>query len=109
MTSSARRQRIEAMLAEEPGDAFLRYSLAFELEKEGDHAGSLDLHRALCDDSPPHVPSFLMAGQQLAAASRYSDARDFLRRGIEAARDAGNAHAAGEMAELLASLGDKGE
>jgi hypothetical protein len=33
----SRREKIEAMLAEEPQDVFLRYSLAMELDKEGDH------------------------------------------------------------------------
>ena len=36
-------------------------------------------------------------------------ARDVLREGIEAARAAGDAHAAGEMSEFLASLGALGE
>ena len=34
----SRREKIEAMLAEDPGDTFLRYSLAMELDKEGDNA-----------------------------------------------------------------------
>ncbi len=33
-----RREKIEAMLADEPRDVFLRYSLAMELDKEGDEA-----------------------------------------------------------------------
>ena len=54
---------------------------------------------------PPHVPSFLMGAQLLADLSRTEEARAVLRTGIEAARDQDNAHAASEMAELLASLG----
>jgi hypothetical protein len=34
LMSTSRRQKIEAMLVEEPHDQFLRYSLALELEKE---------------------------------------------------------------------------
>ena len=37
----SRRQRIEAMLAVDPTDQFLRYSLSMELEKEADHERSL--------------------------------------------------------------------
>ena len=33
----SRREKIEAMLADEPGDSFLRYSLAMELDKEAAH------------------------------------------------------------------------
>jgi hypothetical protein len=101
----SRREKIEAMLADEPGDTFLRYSLGMELDKEGDNAGSLATFTQLTRDQPPYVPAFFMAGQQLARLGRLSEARDFLRTGIEAARTQGDAHAAGEMSEFLASLG----
>lgn len=103
-----RREKIEAMLADEPGDTFLRYSLAMELEKEGDHAASLARFTELTRDQPPYVPAFFMAGQQLARLARLNEARDFLRGGIEAARAQGDVHAAGEMSEFLASLGHVG-
>jgi hypothetical protein len=100
----SRREKIEAMLAEEPLDTFLRYSLAMELDKEGDHAASLAKFTELTRDEPPYIPAFFMAGQQLARLGRMSEARDFLRSGIEAARVQGDSHAAGEMSEFLASL-----
>ena len=104
----SRREKIEAMLADEPGDTFLRYSLAMELDKEGDHAASLAKFTELTRDLPPYVPAFFMAGQQLARLGRMSEARDFLRTGIDAARVQGDAHAAGEMSEFLTSLGHAG-
>jgi hypothetical protein len=52
------------------------------------------------------VPAFFMAAQQLARLTRVPEAREFLRTGIEAARSLGDAHAAGEMSEFLASLGN---
>jgi hypothetical protein len=55
------------------------------------------------------VPAFFMAGQQLTRLGRVEEARAALRDGIEAARAAGDAHAAGEMSEFLASLGSAGE
>jgi predicted Zn-dependent protease len=101
----SRREKIEAMLADDPGDTFLRYSLAMELDKEGDHAASVAKFTELTHDTPPYVPAFFMVAQQLARLGRTSEARDFLRNGIEAARSQGDAHAAGEMAEFLSSLG----
>ena len=105
----SRREKIEAMLADEPRDTFLRYSLAMELEKEGDHNASLAKFNELTRDQPPYVPAFFMAAQQLAKLDRINEARTYLRDGIEAARTQGNAHAAGEMSEFLASLGSAGE
>ncbi|MGE3242892.1 MAG: hypothetical protein AB7G28_10665 [Pirellulales bacterium] len=103
-----RRQKIEAMLAEDPGDTFLRYSLAMELDKEGENEVSLVTFGELTRDDPPYVPAFFMAAQQLVRLGRVSEARTQLRDGIEAARTQGDSHAAGEMSEFLASLGSAG-
>ena len=94
------------MLAEEPDDLFLRYSLAMELAKEGENERSLILLGELSKQTPPYVPAFFMAGQQLASLSRAAEAREFLEAGITEANRQGNSHAAGEMGDLLASLGE---
>jgi tetratricopeptide (TPR) repeat protein len=109
MTSPSRREKIEAMLQAEPGDAFLRYGLANEYDNEGRTEEAVALYQALMRDDPPHVPSFFRCAQLLVREDRVNEARALLRDGIEAARREGNAHAAGEMAELLASLGALGE
>jgi hypothetical protein len=101
----SRREKIEAMLVDDPGDTFLRYSLAMEFDKEGNHDASLTKFAELTRDDPPYVPAFFMAGQQLVRIGRVSEAREILGRGIEAARQQNDAHAAGEMSEFLASLG----
>ena len=108
MTTS-RLQKIEAMLQDEPHDPFLRYSLAMECEKIEDHDRSLQLLDQLSKEDPPYVAAFFMAGQQLAKLGRINEARDYLRNGIDSARACGDAHAAGEMSEFLASLGAAGE
>jgi tetratricopeptide (TPR) repeat protein len=106
---STRREKIEAMLIDDPTDTFLRYSLAMELDKEGDNDASLARLSELTRDQPPYVPAYFMAGQQLTRLGRIEEARTILRDGIEEARTQGNGHAAGEMSEFLASLGSLGE
>lgn len=101
-----RREKIEAMLVDEPRDVFLRYSFALELAKENRHDDSLAKLTELIEENPPYVPAFFMAGKQLAELGRVEKARDVLRGGIEAARQQGDSHAAGEMSEFLASLGE---
>ncbi len=103
---TTRREKIETMLLDEPGDTFLRYSLAMELDKEGANESSLEKLAELTRDQPPYVPAFFMAGQQLVRLNRVSEARSILCNGIEAARQQNDAHAAGEMSEFLSSLGD---
>ena len=105
---SSRREKIEAMLKEEPEDQFLRYSLATEYDNEERGDESLALLRGLMADQPPHVHSFLRGAQLLVKLDRIEDARAALREGIEIARQQGELHAAGEMGELLASLGAAG-
>lgn len=101
----SRREKIEAMLADDPGDTFLRYSLAMELDKEGDHDASLAKFEELTRNDPPYVPAFFMSAQQLARIGRADEAIVILRRGIEAASAQNDQHAAREMGEFLASLG----
>ena len=100
----SRREKIEAMLVDDPGDTFLRYSLAMELDKEGEHDASLARFAELSRDDPPYVPAFFMAGQQLVRLGRIDEARAILGNGIAAARSQDDLHAAGEMTEFLASL-----
>lgn len=105
MSVSQRRLKIEEMLQLEPQDIFLRYSLAMELSKEGQLRESLELLQALCEAVPPYVPAFFRSAQLLADHDDVQGAREFLRVGIETAREQGDLHAAGEMGEMLADLG----
>ena len=101
----SRRAKIEAMLQDDPNDTFLRYSLALELDKEGETSPCLEELRRLMEEDPPYVPAFHMAGQILVKSGRAEDARTALRRGIEAARAQSRQHDAAEMADLLATIG----
>ena len=104
-----RREKIEAMLQNDPSDTFLRYSLAMELRSEGDHQRSLAQLDELMSEQPPCVPAFFMAGQQLVDLDRVDEARTALRDGIEQARKQDDTHAAAEMSDFLTTLGDMGE
>jgi tetratricopeptide (TPR) repeat protein len=106
---SSRREKIEAMLNEEPGDQFLRYSLATEYDNEERPEESLALFRELIADEPPHVHSYFRGAQLLVKLDRIEEARAMLREGIEEARRQNEMHAAGEMGELLAGLGAMGQ
>ena len=105
----SRKEKILAMLADDPADTFLRYSLAMELRGEGNHEESLVKLAELMKDQPPYVPAFFMSAQQLVDLGRIEEARSNLRDGIEQARMQNDAHAAAEMSELLSSLGALGE
>ena len=103
--TSTRLEKIQAMLVDDPSDTFLRYSLAMEQEKVGQHDASEAGLRDLTRDDPPYIPAFFMAAQHLAKRECVDEARSILRDGIQHARQQGDSHAAGEMSEFLADLG----
>ncbi|HEX5104833.1 MAG TPA: tetratricopeptide repeat protein [Pirellulaceae bacterium] len=103
-----RREKIEALLQDEPHDQFLRYGLAVELDNEGRFDESLAIFRGLMQDQPPHVASYFRGAQLLVKLDKIDQARATLREGIEIARQQGDLHAAGEMGELLANIGALG-
>ena len=100
----SRREKIEAMLVDDPRDTFLRYSLAMELDKEGEHDASLAKFAELTADEPPYVPAFFHVWPTARAARTIPEAQAILRNGISAANAQDDHHAAGEMTEFLASL-----
>lgn len=106
MARTPRMEQIEAMLADDPDDAFLRYGLAMEHASTGDDAACVAVLRDLIarTAAKPYVPAFLQAGQALIRLDRIDEAADILRQGIDAARKCGDTHAQGEMQGLLDSI-----
>lgn len=106
MARTHRMAQIEAMLTEEPHDAFLRYGLAMEHASAGDDATCVEVLRDLIarTSANPYVPAFLQAGQSLVRLDRVPEACEILRDGVKAAQKAGDTHAEGEMQGLLDSI-----
>ena len=105
MTSPNRLPQIQAMLADAPDDPELRYMLAMEYASQGNDAEAARTFEELIAVAPTYPPAYHMGARTLARLNRVDDARALLRRGIPVAHAQGNAHAAGEMTELLESLG----
>jgi hypothetical protein len=106
MARTRRMEQIEALLAEDPNDAFLHYGLAMEHASAGDDTECARVLGELIarHTAEPYIPAFLQRGQALARLDRTEEACAVLRVGIEAARAAGDGHALGEMQGLLTSL-----
>jgi len=100
----SRRQLLEGIVAQKPNDAFSRYGLALECERDGDSAAAEDNFRELVERNPDYIPGFQMYGQFLVREERVEDARKILTAGIAAATKAGNQHARTEMETLLNDL-----
>lgn len=102
-------EQIEALLADDPDDPFLRYGLALEHASAGDDGGCVAVLRELIarPAGEPYIPAYLQAGQALVRLDQIAEACGVLRDGIAAAERAGTPdalHARAEMAGLLASV-----
>ncbi len=103
---SPRRMMLEASLAEDPIDPFLRYGLAMQCLREGDlEEGRQRLHSLIADDPDRQVAAYQQLGQSYAETGDLQAARTILEAGVAKAQSAGNWHAASEMDQLIASLG----
>lgn len=99
---SPRRLKLEASLAEDPTDAFLRYGLALQCLRDGDVAEGRERLMGLISDHPDdQVAAYQQLGQSYLDGGEADEARDVLSRGIAKAKARGDWHAAGEMEGLL--------
>jgi Tfp pilus assembly protein PilF len=103
-SKKSRRQLLEEIVTQKPNDAFSRYGLALECEKDGDSAAADKNFRELTERNPDYIPGFQMYGQFLAREERNEEAQKILTAGIAAASKAGNQHARSEMEALLSEI-----
>lgn len=100
----SREDKIRALLANEPDDAFLNFSLAMELQKQERWEECLAQFDRLIEVDPNYVGAYFHKGKTLVSINRIDESRVALQRGIEKAGEVGDLHAKGEMEEFLASL-----
>src|SRR5262249_44053984 len=98
-----RQLQIEALLADDPDDPFLRYGYAMEFVGAGNDAAAVSSLRELVAKTP-YVPAFLQLGQALVRLDRIAEAQAALKQGVEAARAQGDAHAQGGVQGLVDSF-----
>ena len=102
--SQSRRETFEALLAETPDDAELRYFLAMECLSAGDTDTALRHFQEVMTKLPDYVPAYVQAGQLYTRLGREAEARTTYQAGIAVARKKGDFHAAGEMEGFLDAL-----
>ena len=95
---------LEQLIARGSTDPFVHYARAMELRTLGRSADAISAFDDVCGRFPNYVPSYLMAGQLAIELAEYERARDFLTRGVAAARAAGDDHALSELSAALTTL-----
>lgn len=97
---------LKQFVEQNPDDPFPRYGLAMELVNRGEREAARDAFEDLVKRSPGYVATYLMYGNLLVDLGEPEKAAAIYRAGIDAARSAGDSHAASELAGALAELGE---
>jgi len=97
-------EQIEKLLGAEPDDVFLNYSMAMELVKADRVDEGIARFNRVMEIDPAYCAAYYHQGKTFIEAGRHDEAKDVLQRGAEAAQQAGDAHAKGEILELLESI-----
>ena len=98
--------RIEAlqqMLAQDPGNTFVRYGLAMEFVKSGELEPAMNEFARVLATDPGYGAAYFHGGQTLEKLGRIGEARDYYRRGVANASDP---HARSEIQSALDILGE---
>ncbi len=92
------------LLKADAADPFLRYAIAMEYAKGGEHEKALVAFNELIAQNADYVAAYFMAGRSCEQKDDPAEARNYYQRGIIAARRVGDEHAAGEMSSALMML-----
>jgi tetratricopeptide (TPR) repeat protein len=95
---------LQQLVQRNPSDPFPRYGLAMELKRLGRLEEACAAFEQLVEGRPDYVPTYLMFGGLLRDLGRRDEAALLLDRGVDAARAAGDDHAASELRAALAEL-----
>ena len=102
----SRLEQLQTMLAEEPGDAFLRYAIAVELAAAGQRPEAIAQVQQLLANKPDYLGAYYQLGQWLEQEGKTAEALHTYHLGAELARQTGNRKTLGELNEAIWLLED---
>lgn len=105
--SSSRLEQLRAMLAEEPGDVFLRYAIALEVHRNGDTQQAADMLEALVREHPAHLATYYQLASMLAELGNTKDAVACCEAGMLQCIVQGDMRTRSELRELRDGLLDE--
>ncbi|WP_300601321.1 hypothetical protein [Niabella sp.] len=90
-------EKLEELLRENSGDAFLNHALALEYVKLGDDVKAGALFRAILEKNETYVGSYYHLGKLLERAGDEAGAIGIYKKGMEIAQKLGERHAYNEL------------
>jgi tetratricopeptide (TPR) repeat protein len=107
--SVERIEQLRAMLAEEPGDLFIRYAIALEQKRAGNMEQAVEDLRSLLHDDPTYVAAYYQFAMVLADLGHLQEAVDACEAGSLQCIVTGDRKARAELLELKRTLSGEGE
>lgn len=101
----SRLEQIEKMLAAEPADVFLNFSLAMEYVHAGRQEDAIAQFVRVADLDSDYVAVYPQWANLLIGLGRKEEAQGVLSRGIASAERIGDKHAGEKMTETMKVLG----
>ncbi|SPE38647.1 conserved hypothetical protein [Candidatus Sulfopaludibacter sp. SbA6] len=103
--ASTRLETLKGLVAQQPGDSFLRYGLAMEYRNAGELEAAMSEFRALIAANPDYSAAYFHGGQTLERLGKLDEARVLYREGIEATTRKRDWHTRDEIQAALDVLG----
>ena len=97
-------EKIQNMLKENPADSFLQHALALEYIKAGNDAGARKLFEIILKREPEYVGSYYHLAKLLERQLDEDAAIAVYKKGMEAAKSAGDQHAFNELRSAYEEL-----
>jgi Tfp pilus assembly protein PilF len=97
-------EKLKEYLLTSPADAFLQHALALEYIKLGQDAEARQVFEALLAQDPGYVGSYYHLAKLLERSGEQSLAIEWYEKGMEAAKQAGDKHAYGELRSAYEEL-----
>lgn len=101
-----RLSQLEAMLADEPGDHFLRYAIALEQKRLGNMEQAVAGLEALLQEDPKYIACYYQLALILADLGRITEAMNVCGAGALQCIVTGDRKARAELLELKSALED---
>ncbi|OQP62191.1 tetratricopeptide repeat protein [Niastella populi] len=96
--------QLKAFLQASPGDNFLRHALALEYIKLGDDNTARSIFEEILTQSPAYIGSYYHLAKLLERTGDTPAAIAWYEKGMEAAKQAGDKHAFGELRSAYEEL-----
>lgn len=101
---SRRVDAIRTMLARDPADVFLHYSLGMELAGEGDFPAATEAFEACIRLDPAYLPAYVERAKALRSAGQRDQARAVFEQAMTLAKSQKQTHVANYIRQQLEGL-----